>query len=109
MRDALYENVPYKLSELTHFYGPKVHLVGNPYLLSQLATLCAKDVVQPQVNRLVATLYTDLVKMVINSEFPRKTVAIPTRMIDATPQGIYQGEVIDPEVRAISVNIARAG
>ena len=30
-------------------------------------------------------------------------------MIDHTPQGIYQGEVIDPEVRAVTVNIARAG
>jgi uracil phosphoribosyltransferase len=30
-------------------------------------------------------------------------------MIDHTPQGIYQGEVIDPDVRAVTVNIARAG
>ncbi|MFL5318932.1 MAG: uracil phosphoribosyltransferase, partial [Myxococcaceae bacterium] len=51
----------------------------------------------------------DLVKMVLNAEFPRKNAAIPTRMIDYTPQGIYQGEVIDPEVRAVTVNIARAG
>ncbi|MHB8879685.1 MAG: uracil phosphoribosyltransferase, partial [Myxococcaceae bacterium] len=64
---------------------------------------------QPQINRLVATLYTDLVKLVINAEFPRKTAAIPTRMVDSTPLGIYQGEVIDPEVRAVTVNIARAG
>ncbi len=47
--------------------------------------------------------------MVINAEFPRKTATIPTRMIDSTPRGIYQGEVIDPEVRAVTVNIARAG
>src|SRR5688572_23541759 len=109
MRDSLYENLPYHLSELTHHYGPSVHLVGNPYLLSQLAKLCAKETVQPQVNRLVASLYTDLVKMVVNAEFPRKNAAVPTRMYDSTPQGIYQGEVIDPEVRAASVNIARAG
>ena len=109
MRDSLYENVPFRLSELKHHYGQNVHLVGNPYLLSQLATLCAKETIQPQINRLVATLYADLVKMVINAEFPRKRVAVPTRMIDHTPAGIFQGEVIDPEVRAISVNIARAG
>jgi uracil phosphoribosyltransferase len=30
-------------------------------------------------------------------------------MHEYTPAGIYQGEVIDPEVRAITVNIARAG
>jgi uracil phosphoribosyltransferase len=109
MRDSLYEKVPFKLSELVHHYGKNVHLVGNPFLMSQLATLCAKGVIQPQINRLVALLYTDLIKMVLNAEFPRKAAAIPTRMIDVTPQGIYQGEIIDPEVRAVTVNIARAG
>jgi uracil phosphoribosyltransferase len=109
MRDSLYEQIPFRLSELTHHYGKNVHLVGNPFLLSQLATLCAKETVQPQINQLVALLYADLVKTVINAEFPRKRVAIPTRMIASTPQAIYQGEVIDPQVRAIAVNIARAG
>ncbi len=109
MRDRLYENVPFRISELEHRYGPNVHLVGNPFLLSQLATLCSKATVQPQINRLVELLYSDLIKLVINAEFPRKSVVLPTRMIDYTPQGIYQGEVIDPDVRAVTVNIARAG
>jgi uracil phosphoribosyltransferase len=109
MRDRLYEKVPFRLSELSHRYGKNVHLVGNPFLLSQLATLCQKGVIQPQINRLVETLYSDLVKTVINAEFPRKGAAIPTRMIDSTPAAIYQGEVIDPDVRAVAVNIARAG
>jgi uracil phosphoribosyltransferase len=30
-------------------------------------------------------------------------------MIEHTPRGIYQGEVLDPSVRAVTVNIARAG
>ena len=109
MRDALYDNVPYRLNELEHHYGKNVHLVGTPFLLSQLARLCAKGTYQPEINRLVALLYADLVKAVINAEFPRKNAAIPTRMIDHTPQGIFQGEIIDPEVRAVTVNIARAG
>lgn len=109
MRDSLYETIPFQRPELDHRYGPNVHLIANPFLLSQLATLCAKGTYQPQVNRLVALLYSDLVKTVINAEFPRKKAAIPTRMIDHTPQGIYQGEVVDPEVRAVTVNIARAG
>ena len=109
MRDTLYANVPFRLNEMPHRYGPNVHLVGNPFLLSQLARLCAKGTGQPEINRLVAVLYSDLVKMVINAEFPRKMASMPTRMIDHTPQGIYQGEVIDPDVRAVTVNIARAG
>jgi uracil phosphoribosyltransferase len=109
MRDSLYEKVPFRLSQLEHHYGHNVHLVGTPYTLSLLATLCAKETIQPEVNRLVATLYTDLVTQVLNHEFPRQSVAIPTRMIEHTPKGIYQGEVLDHEVRAVSVNIARAG
>lgn len=109
MRDTLYAQVPFQLSELPHRYGPQVHLVGTPLLLSQLATLCSKGVVQPEFNRLVASLYSDLVKQVINAEFPRQFVALPTRMIDSTPLGLYQGEVLDPQVRAVTVNIARAG
>jgi len=109
MRDTLYANVPFRLNEMPHRYGPNIHLVGNPFLLSQLARLCAKGTGQPEINRLVAVLYSDLVKMVINAEFPRKMASMPTRMIDHTPQGIYQGEVIDPDVRAVTVNIARAG
>jgi uracil phosphoribosyltransferase len=109
MRDALYANLSFRLSEMKHFYGPNVHLVGTPYLLSLLARLCAKDTVQPEVNTLVRTIYTDLVTMVVNQEFPRKQVSLPTRMIEHTPRGIYQGEVLDPEMRAVSVNIARAG
>lgn len=109
MRDVLYENIPFSLSQLQHRYGNNVHLVGNPYLLSLLATLCSKETVQPAVNQLVVKLYTDLVVMALNHEFPRQSAAIPTRMIDHTPEGIYQGQVLDPDVRAVSVNIARAG
>jgi len=109
MRDTLYANIPFRLNEISHRYGPQVHLVGNPFLLSQLATLCAKGTVQPQINRLVELLYADLLKAVINNEFPRKMVAIPTRMVDSTPQGIFQGEVIDTHTRVVTVNIARAG
>jgi len=109
MRDSLYEDIRFRLSEMPHHYGENVHLLTDPFLLSQLAVLCAKGTVQPQLNRLVARLYSDLVKTVINAEFPRKMAAIPSRMIDSNPQAIYQGEVIDPEVRAVAVNIARAG
>lgn len=109
MRDHLYDHVDFKLAELEHRYGPNVHIVANPYSLSQLATLCAKDTIQPTINQMVVAIYTDLVKMVLNVEFPRKQISTPTRMIATNPRGIFHGQVIDPAVRAISVNIARAG
>ena len=88
MRDSLYEKIPFRLSELKHQYGSQVHLVGTPYTLSLLARLCAKETIQPEVNRLVATLYTDLATQVLNAEFPRQSVTIPTRMHEHTPKGI---------------------
>jgi uracil phosphoribosyltransferase len=109
MRDSLYEDIQFSLSQMPHYYGKNVHLLADPFLLSQLALLCAKGTHQPQLNRLVAGLYAHLVKTVVNAEFPRKMAAIPSRMIDSSPHAIYQGQVIDPEVRAVAVNIARAG
>ncbi len=109
MRDRSYQEVQYRLSEIEHRYGTNVHILANPFLLGQLATLCAKETRQPDVNRLVRLLYEDLVRAVLNAEFPRRQVAVPTRMIDSSPQAIFEGEVIDRHVRAVTVNIARAG
>jgi hypothetical protein len=61
MRDSLYEKLGYTLNEQKHFYGPGVHLVGSPYLLSLLARLSAKETQQPEVNTLVRTIYAELV------------------------------------------------
>ena len=109
MRDHTYDHVPFHLSQLEHRYGPNVHILANPFLLTQLGVLCAKTTQQPAINQLVARLYTELVTTVINAEFPRKQLKVPTRMIDKNPRGMFLGEGIDPDVRAVTVNIARAG
>jgi uracil phosphoribosyltransferase len=109
MRDHLYDRVEYRLAEIEHRYGPNVHILADPFLLSQLARLCARETQQPAINQLVASTYADLVKTVLNVEFPRKQVSIPTRMIASHPRGIFHGQVLDPQVRAVTVNIARAG
>jgi uracil phosphoribosyltransferase len=109
MRDRAYEHVPFRRSEIPHLYGGNVHVLANPFLLGHLATLCAKETRQPAINRLVRLLYEDLVRTVIAGEFPRRRVTVPTRMIDSSPEAIFEGEVIDREVRAVTVNIARAG
>lgn len=109
MRDHAYDAVPFRLSEMEHRYGANVHILANPFLLTQLAALSAKTTQQPAINQLVARLYGELVTTVINAEFPRRRFTVPTRMIDKNPRGIFFGEGIDPDVRAVTVNIARAG
>ena len=43
MRDSLYEDIRFRLSEMPHHYGQNVHLLTDPFLLSQLAVLCASS------------------------------------------------------------------
>jgi len=61
------------------------------------------------VNRLIATVYRDLIKVVVNAEFPHRRIEQKTRMAAHTPRGVYAGKVIDATARAVSVGIARAG
>src|SRR5437868_15007299 len=109
MRDHAYDRIPYRAPQMEHRYGKNVHILADPLALSQLARLCAKGTYQPEINRLVATLYGQLLRAVVNNEFPRRHISVPTRMIDATPHGVVHGETVQPELRAITVNIARAG
>ena len=109
MRDHTYDRVNYRPPQIEHRYGSSVHILADPLALTQLARLCAKGTYQPEINTLVGVLYRDMLRAIVNTEFPRRATATPTRMIDATPQAVFHGETIDPEVRAVTVNIARAG
>lgn len=108
--DCQFENVSFQLSEMKHLYGHRVHLLSDPFLLSHLARLCSEETHQPIINELVTTLYSSLLKLVVNHEFPTRKVAIRTRMAQFHPEAaIYQGPMIDSEIPVVSVNLARAG
>jgi uracil phosphoribosyltransferase len=107
--ETLYESIRYRACEIEHRYGPNVHILSDPVLLTHLARLCAPETVQPAINRLVSSIYYEVLRQVANTEFPRVRVATQTRMIAHTPKGVYRGEIIDPATKAVTVNIARAG
>lgn len=109
MRDHAYDKVEYRAPQIEHRYGPGVHILADPLALTQLARLCAKGTYQPEINTLVSVLYRDLLRQIVNAEFPRRNTATATRMIESTPHAVFHGETVDPEVRAVTVNIARAG
>lgn len=99
----------YQLSSVEHCYGPGIHILSDPVLETWLARLCSPTVFQPQINQLVEFLYTSLVRVVLNQEFPRRHVRMPTRMTVAHPDIPYVGDVLDSEQRSVTVNLARAG
>src|SRR5438045_9795644 len=108
MRDHAYDHIPYRAPQLEHRYGANVHILADPLALTQLAKLCAKGTYQPEINTLVAVLYRDPLRVLVNSEFPRRQTATATRMIGSTPHAVFHGETVDPEVRAVTVNSPRA-
>ncbi|MEW6057700.1 MAG: uracil phosphoribosyltransferase [Bdellovibrionota bacterium] len=108
--DLPYRSVQYCLSEIEHRYGANVHILSDPFLLTHLAQLCSQYTHQPTINQLIAAIYSNLVKTLINNEFPRKTVAMQSRMSLMHPkEGVFRGELIDSEQPTVSVNLARAG
>jgi len=107
--DVAYASLSRAHVELEHAYGPNVHILSDAFMLTHLAFLCREDTVQPAINHVVRDLYRYLIKAVLNGEFPRVVENVRTRMVEHTPRGVWTGEVLDRNVRAVSVNILRAG
>jgi uracil phosphoribosyltransferase len=108
-RDRAYDKLPKATGELDHAYGENVHILPDPLSLTLLGTLCKQETVQPEINELVRELYRPLLHRVINDVFPCEQTQIPTRMLEFTPQGVWSGQTVNRNTRAVTVNILRAG
>jgi uracil phosphoribosyltransferase len=109
IEDIQYLNLPYVNSEQRHLYGPNVHLLSNPVLMTQLTKLCAKDTGQPLINDLVSYIYRSMITILLNAEFPRKRIQSQTRMIAYNPEAHFESEIIDTDIKVVLVDLARAG
>lgn len=108
-RDSQHQELRYLPNEMGHHYGKNVHIVSSPLMLSLLAKLGHPKTHQPQINELTEMLYAYLMDKVIDLLFPRKLASIETRMKSTHPEAVYEGQIIDPEVPCVSVDLARAG
>jgi uracil phosphoribosyltransferase len=110
MTEIAYSTSSFRPPEIPHRYGPNVHLLDDPLAWTQLARLCAKETGQPEVGRLVRSLYERLAEVVIAAELPRARVDVPTRMVVSSPgAAVYRGVAIAKHTRVVTVGIARAG
>jgi uracil phosphoribosyltransferase len=110
VNDLQYRSLPRPSGGLDHGYGPRVHILSEPYPMSMLARLCAETTVQPQVNDLVGALYDWMLAEVSSALLLTTPVELPTRMARYHPaEGVYRGEAIDRGQRVVVVDIARAG
>src|SRR5215510_6859570 len=109
MVDTAYTESRYRALEIPHRYGPQVHLLDDPLAWTLLARACSPDTGQPDVGRLVKTLYETLAQVVLAAEFPKARVASPTRMVSLHAEAVYRGTAIARPTKAVTVGIARAG
>ncbi len=111
----------------THHYGNRFQLLQSPYLSGILARLCAPTTFQPQINQLTEILYSHLLRVVLDNEFPVQAYTAETRMTAlqgssveksnggglaggaSSGIGFLKGECIQSGQRAVVVNLARAG
>jgi len=99
----------YLLSEIRHEYPNTVHILNHPTITSQLTKVCQPETKQPEFNRLISSIYSLLFTEVINAEWPQVPVSVATRMTEQHPQQQLHSTILDPQQKAVIVNIARAG
>src|SRR3989338_1474039 len=109
LNDSQYVHQQFKSSEIEHRYGKSVHILNNPYLFTTMAKLGSPQTKQPLINQLLNVLYNELLRIVVNAEFPRRASEIESRMFSQHPECKFVGELIDPSAKVVCVNLARAG
>lgn len=107
--ETAYESSSFRVAEISHRYGPNVHLLDDPVAWTLLARASARETGQPQVGRLVRMLYEDLARRVIAAEFPRELARVPTRMVGSHPEAVIRFAAIAHRTPVVTVGIARAG
>ena len=95
--------------ELSHAYGPRLHVLGEPSMLSVLARLGAPTTGTAEVPGLVRTAYARLFHAAIDHHFPVETAAVPTRMAQSEPRGVYRGTILDRDTKLVICAVVRAG
>ena len=109
MQDAPYQAIDYRLSEMVHAYGPRVHLLADPVLLTEVGQMGLPATQLPELASLVRDLYRHLARLLAAWRLPRQIRTLPSRMQATTPAAIWRGELLAPAPRVVVVDIARAG
>lgn len=104
-----YLDDPYRHPEIRHGYGERVHVLKNLGLLTQLAGLSSEKTRQPALSAMLKELYSSLIRIVVNQEFPLKWAETRTRMIGETERAVLRAPIISRSTKAVVIEIPRAG
>ena len=105
MRDSQYQTLPAPGHGVAHHYGAGVKLLSQPWAMSLLTELCRPETTQPRFNQLLTMLFDWMLPEIVGRELTKRRVRRSTRM----PQGVYEGEIVDPTQGVVVAAMARGG
>jgi uracil phosphoribosyltransferase len=109
MSETAYAESRFRIPQIEHRYGPGVVLFDDPLGWSQLARFSSAETQQPEVGRLLRSLYASMARAVLAAELPRVPLQVPTRMVASSPEAVVRAQGIATSTRVVTVGIARAG
>lgn len=96
-------------AETAHLYGPRLHLLEDPFMAAVLSAIGAPEMRAPAVLQHVRTAYRLLLARAAAVLLPAVERAVPTRMRAKTPAGVWRGRALDPRAEVVIANVLRAG
>lgn len=97
------------MKKLKHLYGEHVHILNSPITSGLLAQLCQAETTQPQINHLIGAMYKQLIQQIIDEQFATEKASAKTRMSEVHQEAVIHYDRINPNSKAVTVNLARAG
>lgn len=95
--------------QLPHRYGPRLHVLDEPAMLSLLARLGAPETGTAEMPALVRSAYARLLHVALDTHFPTEEVHVPTRMSATEPRAVFHGRVLCRSTRLVICAVVRAG
>jgi len=107
MPETAYQT-PRPMGRLEHHYGPRVHILSDPWGLSLVARAGHPATQTPDLLRLVDAAYRHLL-LGMSERFPLQQGPLPTRMTASEPRALYSGQRLATDHRIVLIDVARAG
>jgi uracil phosphoribosyltransferase len=107
MTEHCYDVAP-PTGRLVHHYGPRVHVLSDPWALRLLGRLGHADTRTPALLSLVRAAYRRLAHA-MTELLPTEQLALPTRMVASEPRAVTTGAALDPNHQVVIADVMRAG
>jgi uracil phosphoribosyltransferase len=87
----------------------KTTILDTPYNLTLLAKLGQPDVFQPEIDRLIKNLYTNVFGYIADNELEQEKISVKTRICTKDKRGVFQGSVFKKNQKAVVADVIRGG